>query len=98
MEFNEQFNIYIGANNDTNDLETDLIVKTIKKSINAFSFYEINGVYTFDNGKTIVEKSLKVEILGQKRDLILKLVKNLKKLLKQESIMVQTIKLNTEFI
>lgn len=93
-----EYQIYIGSDNDTKRLNKELILKVIRSKFNAFSFYEIKGDYTFEDGKSVQEDTLKVELMGVKRKDVLNICKELKEKCKQESILMKTINSGVAFI
>lgn len=93
-----EYQIYIGSNNTTKRLDKELILKIIRSKFNAFSFYEIKGDYTFEDGKNIQEDTLKVELMGVEKTDVLNICKELKEKCEQESILLKQIPSEVEFI
>lgn len=93
----KKYNLYIGLNDK--DIkkqiysETEAKEKTIKilsnNNINALTMYKTLGVFTHEDGTKTIEKSLKVELLEVKEDDVLNSIKELKKKLNQESIILE---------
>lgn len=103
MEMEKKYNLMIGLNDKellkqvitTENAKTIVINILNSYNVNALTIYEVNGVFTNEEGKTTIEKSLKVEIINDKIDYItmLQIIGTLKVALNQESIglEVQTI-------
>lgn len=56
------------------------------------------GVYTHDNGEKVIEKSVRCEFYGENIETIKQLAKTLCGKLNQESIALETVEINSEFI
>lgn len=95
----KKYSLYIGLN-DKDLLKQIKTMKEYKKiindellksNINAYSIYNVNGVFTNNEKITTIEKTLKVEILNNDilKDDIIKIINNLKIKLNQESIMLE---------
>lgn len=56
------------------------------------------GYYTMNNGAKVIEESLTVEIFGSKTRVVTQQALQLKQLLNQESIILDTQKVNSRFI
>lgn len=94
---NRTFKLFIGSNNKTGKLEKKKILKTaLKYSPQGFTYYEGFGVY---KSKTMQceEKCGIIEILN-KKSIVKKLTKELKVILKQESIYVQELQAVSSFV
>ena len=86
--------LYIGQNNDTKKLESDKIEKIVSSYFDGFTAIEVIG---FWRGKK--ELSLKIEIVTDEENAkLVRLCKELKKELKQESIGLEITKSNFAFI
>lgn len=59
---------------------------------------EATGFYTHENGATVIEKSLRIDILGATEPKTAVLVEELKKLFNQESILLQRTESSVDFI
>lgn len=95
----KKYSLYIGLN-DKDLLKQIKTMKEYKKiindellknNINAYSIYNVNGVFTNNDKITTIEKTLKIEILNNDilKDDIIKIINNLKIKLNQESIMLE---------
>lgn len=92
--------LYVGLNDkDTkkqiiiDSVAKEVIIYAIVKQKLDFTLFECNGVYTHENGVSVIEKSFKIELLcfeNEKtfNEKILQVVKDLKIMLNQESIAV----------
>lgn len=85
---------YVGANNDTKELEKSKIENILSKSFDGFTAYEVVGYW-----KGNKERTLKIEIIDERpaSDLA-KVAKRLKKGLNQESILMEIVQSNCAFI
>lgn len=85
---------YVGANNDTKELEKSKIENILSKSFDGFTAYEVVGYW-----KGNKERTLKIEIIDERpaSDLA-KVAKQLKKGLNQESILMEIVQSNCAFI
>lgn len=95
----KKYSLYIGLN-DKDLLKQIKTIKEYKKiindellknNINAYSIYNVNGVFTNNEKITTIEKTLKIEILNNDilKDDIITIINNLKIKLNQESIMLE---------
>lgn len=75
-----------------------MISSTCAKFINGFTILEANGYYTHENGEVVVEKSLRVEIVGTDSTTIKKIIDEIKLKLNQESVMLEVQELNIKFV
>ena len=92
--------LYVGLNDK--DTKQQIIVDSVAKEVIIyavvkqkldFTLFECNGVYTHENGVSVIEKSFKIELLcfeNEKtfNEKILQVVKDLKIMLNQESVAV----------
>ena len=67
-------------------------------NITGYSVFNLTGYYTYDNGSTTIEKSKAVLLIGVERSTVLRMIEYLKKELFQESIMLESVVNNFEFI
>lgn len=65
---------------------------------NGCTISESTGFYTYEDGTFDVEPSLRIEILFATVDKTLALIKDLKKAFNQESVSLETINVNNQFI
>lgn len=102
--------LYIGLNDkDTkkqiivDSVAKEVIIYAIVKQKLDFTLFECNGVYTHENGVSVIEKSFKIELLcfeNEKtfNEKILQVVKDLKIMLNQESIAVSREYIESELL
>lgn len=85
------YTLYIGSNNETGVLEKEKAIEIISQYFDSFSCYEIDGYW---KGKA--ENTLKVEIVTENSPNDTSMIDDLKRALKQESILMieQLIKSN----
>ena len=85
-----KYNLFVGSNNSTKELESEKIIKIVSEYYKGFSCYEILGYW---EGKS--EKALKIEIAVEDTDInklaVTSLTKELKMELEQDSIMVEKV-------
>ena len=62
------------------------------------TIYECQGIYKHDNGEIVFEKTLKIELMFIDRVTVVSIVKDLKKALNQESIVLQKEIVESELI
>jgi hypothetical protein len=92
----KKYYIYVGANNETHELERDTIVSIVSKHFEGFTAYEVIGYW-----KGTEEKSLKIEIVANtdiEDTSIIRVCKELKTALKQDAVMLEKINSNVAFI
>lgn len=76
----------------------NIIVSLCKEyGIGALSISDCQGIYTYNNGKTVQESTLVLLLVDFKGEVV-ELTKDLKKALKQECIMIEKIKSGFDFI
>lgn len=101
-----KYNIYIGLNDkdllkqviDTTKAKRLVYQTLLKNKIVAYTIYLVNGVFTNEVGEITKEKTLKIEVLDTEKDSILKSIKEMKKLLNQESVLLEIEKKDINFI
>lgn len=101
----EKFILYVGLNDkDTkmqkiNTLEAYKIVNNIvMQYTNGATIYEANGIYKHNDGKIVIEKTLRIELMFIDREIVNKIIDILKRVLNQESIVLQREKINSELV
>ena len=92
----EKFTLYLGLNDK--DAKTQKIgtleaykicMNILKQYTEGATIFEANGMYKHENGTIVVEKTLRIELLFIDKDIVGKIVKELKAIFNQESIAVQ---------
>lgn len=99
-------NLYIGLNDkdskkqeiSTRRAREEVIKILNNNNINGLTMYVVDGVFKHENGQIVFEKSLKVELLEVEENEVLKSIQELKKVLNQESIMLEKEKKEINFI
>ena len=101
----EKFTLYLGLNDkDTKKQEINTIeaYKIVNNIINNYcegaTIYECQGIYKHDNGEIVFEKTLKIELMFVDKLTVVSIVKDLKKALNQESIVLQKEIVESELI
>ena len=75
------------------------IIESLNESlIDGYTIHNANGFYTHENGKQVNEKTIIVDIVGEKKEKILKACDSIKKKLNQESILIQEQNIESMFI
>lgn len=101
-----KYNIYLGLNDkdtlkqkiDTSKAKKEVYKILLNNNIKAYTIYLVNGVFTNEKNDITQEKTLKIEVLDIKKDDILKSIKEIKKVLNQESILLEIEKKEVNFI
>ena len=101
-----KYNIYLGLNDkdtlkqvkDTTKAKKEVYNILLKNNIKAYTIYIVNGVFTNEKNEITKEKTLKIEVLDIKKDDILKSIKEFKKVLNQESILLEEEKKEISFL
>lgn len=91
-----KYNIYIGWNNETKQLEKEKAIDIISKYFEGFTAYEVIGFW-----KGGEEHTLKVEIVADDKmsdPQAVRVCKELQKELKQEAVMLEKLDSNVAFI
>ena len=101
----EKFILYLGLNDkDTKKQEINTIeaYKIVNNVVNNYcdgaTIYECQGIYKHDNGTIVFEKTLKIELMFVDKLTVVSIVKDLKKALNQESIVLQKEIVESELI
>ena len=92
-----KYNVYLGLNDkdtleqkiDTTKAKKEVYNILLKNNIKAYTIYLVNGVFTNEKNEITREKTLKIEVLDIKKDDILKSIKEFKKVLNQESVLLE---------
>lgn len=92
-----KYNIYLGLNDkdtlkqkiDTSKARKEVYNILLKNNIKAYTIYLVNGVFTNERNEITKEKTLKIELLDIKKDDVFKSIKEFKKVLNQESILLE---------
>lgn len=101
-----KYNIYLGLNDkdtlkqkiDTTKARKEVYNILLKNNIKAYTIYLVNGIFTNEVGDITKEKTLKIEVLDIRKDDILKSIKEFKKVLNQESILLEEEKKEVSFL
>ena len=101
MEKLEQYSMFIGLNDKDSkkqEVKTNDAIKLVSNVINGGSISTIHGVYTHEDGTKVNETTLKVDILYSDDATVRMYANDLKRLLNQESILIQQNVINGMFI
>jgi hypothetical protein len=76
-----------------------IIFKTLKNNgVEGATLTEALGFYTHNNGEEVIEKSIKIELLFIERITAVKIAKDLRTALNQESVVLEVAELESELI
>lgn len=75
-----------------------VVTRLVAETVGGGTVSTADGIYTHDDGTVVIEKSFRIEILDADESAVSALVADLKKLLNQESVLVQREKVETAFI
>jgi PII-like signaling protein len=76
-----------------------IIFETLKNNgVEGATLTEATGFYTHNNGETVIEKSIKIELLFIDKITAVKIAKNLRIALNQESVVLEVTELESELI
>ena len=101
-----KYNIYLGLNDkdtlkqkiDTTKARKEVYNILLKNNIKAYTIYLVNGVFTNEKNEITKEKTLKIEVLDIKKEDILKSINEFKKVLNQESVLLEEEKKEISFL
>lgn len=100
----EKYTLYVGLNDkDTktqqiSTLEAYKVLQNLllNNGVEGATIFEAKGIYTHKNGEIIIENTLRIELMFIEKEAVKKIVNDIKKILNQESVIVQFEKVNTE--
>lgn len=97
--------MYIGLNDQatkrqeiTTKEALDAVVEIILPEAGGATISDARGIYTHEDGTTVVENTIRAELFDPPAEVIRRIVKKLKKRLNQESIAVERQEVNTVFM
>jgi PII-like signaling protein len=101
-----KYTIIVGLNDkDTKKQEIStesayqIIFKTLQSNgIEGATLTEVKGFYTHNNGDIVIENSIKIELLFIERATATATAKELRKILNQESVVLEVAELDSELI
>lgn len=101
-----KFTLYIGLNDKTTKLQEistidayKLIVNICKShKLDGFTISEAMGFYVHEDGEVVTEKSLRIEILFSSNEVIDAIIKDVKTILNQESVVKQVEEVTSELV
>lgn len=102
----QKYIVYVGLNDkktkiqEINTIQAYKIITNIiiNYDIDGFTILEANGYYVHDDKSITIEKSLKIEFLFTNIEIIKNIIKDIKKSLNQESVILQTENITSELI
>lgn len=75
-----------------------MIENVIVEKCGGGSIFEGRGVYKHENGEVVIENSLEVQLFDCEQEIVLEVVDDLKTVLNQESIVLTSEEVNSQFI
>ena len=97
--------LYIGLNDkDTKTQKVDtleaykIVSNLLVASVGGGTIYQAQGIYKHDDGSIVIENTLRIEIIGATEKDIDYIIKTLKTILNQESIILQTENIESKLI
>ena len=101
-----KYTLYIGLNDKATKLQEistidayKLIVNICKShNLDGFTISEATGFYVHENGEVVTEKSLRIEILFTSNEVIDAIIKDIKIILNQESVVKQVEEVTSELV
>lgn len=101
----KKFTLYLGLNDkdskvqEISTLEAYKITQKILLSyVEGATIFESDGIYKHEDGTIVIEKTLKIELLFVEREVVDKIVKELKLAFNQESIALQYENITSELV
>lgn len=100
----EKYTLYVGLNDkDTktqqiSTLEAYKVLQNLllNNGVEGATIFEAKGIYTHENGEIVIENTLRIELMFIGKEAIKKIVNDIKKILNQESVVVQFEKVESE--
>lgn len=101
----KKITLYVGLNDKDSKTQKITTVQAFKMLSNlclmyteGATIYDARGIYKHNDGTTIAENTLRIEIFDPVENNIMPLIKTIKKALNQESIGIETTETITNFI
>lgn len=101
----KKFTIYLGLNDkDTKKQEMEtieaykLLNKIILNDFDGATIYSADGIFKHDNGEIVIEKTFKAELFTDNETSVKNLCNTLKVVFNQESVILQSEVVTSEFI
>ena len=92
-----KYTLYVGLNDkDTKRQEVGtieaykLVGGLLAREMGGGTIYEAHGIYTHDDGTVVVEETLRIELFADEEERVEGFVRTVKRLLNQESVIIQT--------
>lgn len=101
-----KYTLYVGLNDKDSKIQEistidayKIIVNVCKTSgLDGFTIGEATGFYVHENGEVVTEKSLRIEILFTTNEVIDAIIKDIKTILNQESVVKQVEEVTSELV
>lgn len=101
-----KYTLYVGLNDKDSKIQEistidayKIIVNVCKTSgLDGFTIGEATGFYVHEDGEIVTEKSLRIEILFSSNEVIDAIIKDIKTILNQESVVKQVEEVTSELV
>lgn len=101
-----KYTLYVGLNDKDSKLQEVSTINAYKLIVNickshkldGFTISEATGFYVHENGEVVTEKSLRIEILFTSNEVIDAIIKDIKIILNQESVVKQVEEVTSELV
>lgn len=101
-----KYTLYVGLNDKDSKIQEistidayKIIVNVCKISgLDGFTIGEATGFYVHEDGEIVTEKSLRIEILFSSNEVIDAIIKDIKTILNQESVVKQVEEVTSELV
>ena len=101
----KRFTLYVGLNDkDTKTQKVDtleaykIVSNLLVATVGGGTIYQAQGIYKHDNGDIVIENTLRIEIIEANENDVNYIIKTLKTILNQESIILQTENIESKLI
>lgn len=100
---NTKYTLYVGLNDKDSKIQEVSTTEAIKVITNlcltytdGATIFEADGIYKHDDGTVVIEKTLRIELMFIELETVKTIVDTVKRLLNQESVVVQKEVINSE--
>lgn len=100
---NTKYTLYVGLNDKDSKIQEVSTIEAIKLVTNlcltytdGATIFEADGIYKHDDGTVVIEKTLRIELMFIELETVKTIVDTVKRLLNQESVVVQKEVINSE--
>jgi hypothetical protein len=100
-----KYTLYVGLNDkDTKTQKVDtleaykIVSNLLVATVGGGTIYQAQGIYKHNNGNIVIENTLRIEIIEASENDVNYIIKTLKTILNQESIILQTENIESKLI